>query len=179
MRKMKGKDAGVLAGKLGTLWVSLLALEFSLRKFLFDDELTHTDYSSVGEAFPQFASLDSVMTDERLPLNAFTNYDTLGLLIDKYNSRVQHAAPELCVDAKLVDIRNAIAHGRMFTLSLDGPVRIVKFSKPESGDTHVRATFNVALTAHWLDLQVRRVLQATWKVNEANKHLQGERNTNV
>lgn len=80
-------------------------------------------------------------------------------------------AQEVCVDVELVDIRDAIAHGRVSAASIAGPIHLLKFSKPEPEDECVEVTFSVALTAAWLDSQANRAADAVRKVNDANERL--------
>jgi hypothetical protein len=173
MRRLEHEDAQLYAEKLGRLQGNLLSLEFVLRAFLVNDALMYTVEGGVSQAFPQHSSLDKLKVGDCVPVNAFTNYDTLGQLIAKYNTRVNRAANDLCIDAELVDVRDAIAHGRVSAPDIAEPLHLLKFSKPEPGINSVRVTHSIFLTAAWLSSQIKRVGEAILKVQEANERLAG------
>lgn len=127
------------------------SLEFALRAFL-------TKYSP-PPFVPYAASSDvfSFPVGSVLPENPLTNYDSLGMLIEKANKllRQQHA-PQL--DKSLVDIRDALAHGRISSLQEEEQLRLIKYSKPDNGQVEVK--YNEVLDEQWFTLHKRRVRDA-------------------
>lgn len=114
---------------MGALQTKFFTLEYELRTFLFRNE-----------DLPFMRDFDSIAEGDELDANPFTNRDSLGPLIDKYNAVVKHRDPELVVDRRVVDIRDAIAHGRVYRRSVEGQLRLLKFSKVGK-DGKVRAEF--------------------------------------
>lgn len=92
-------------------------------------------------------SLDSLRVGDVVPETAFTNYDTLAMMVGKYNAKV---GPAFQVDAKVVELRDALAHGRVYgSASTRLPMRLLKFDKPRSGQATV--TYSELLDQAWLD----------------------------
>lgn len=151
---------------LGKLVSNLQSLEFALRAFLVNDEIR------AGSSFPQSANLNNMDIDDVVPLNAFTNYDTLGKLIRRYNSNRTISSADLRIDETLADIRDAVAHGRVSASAPSGHLQLLKFSKPRGNEKHVKVTFSAAMTKEWFGVQIRRARNALLTVNEANDKLQ-------
>jgi len=129
---------------MGSLVVNLQSLEFALRGFLYNDEKQWKN----GDG-PDL--LNNIQQGQELEENAFTNYDPLGTLIDRYNKKVQRRDPGLEVDPGIARIRDALAHGRIAGLSpsQNEPLRLVKYDKPANG--RVRVTDFHILTKGWFD----------------------------
>ncbi|MFC1944909.1 hypothetical protein ACFLX5_05475 [Chloroflexota bacterium] len=151
---------------LGKLVGNLQSLEFALRAFLLNDEI------SSGGPFSQSADLFDVDEDDIVPLNAFTDYDNLRGLIMRYNRHHKILSAHLEIDETLAGIRDAIAHGRVSGSSPLPPLKLLKFSKPDHNNDHVRVTFSALMTEEWFGKQIRRVHDAILRVSEANKRLQ-------
>lgn len=93
-----------------------------------------------------------------LPECDMTSYDSLGVLIKKFN--VAAAAKGAAqVDETLVAIRDALAHGRVSSATTDTPLRLIKFDKPDKSG-NVRVAFNEELSEEWFVTQKRRVFEA-------------------
>lgn len=154
------------AERLGSIKANLLSLEFLLRVFLFNSE----GKVSGGSCRP--ISLHSLEAGQLAPVNALTNYDSLGQLIDKFNHFVkQNSAEELCINkAQLVDLRDALAHGRAFTDRPAPPFRLLKFAKPRG--EKVEVTFSALMTKEWFVNQAGYILQAMKSVQEAGNRLE-------
>jgi len=129
---------------MGMLVVNLQSLEFALRAFLYNDEKGWENDDG-----PDF--LDDLREGQELEENAFTNFDTLGKLIDKYNNRIRSRSSDLEVDTDIARIRDALAHGRIASRSPspNQPLRLVKYDKPVKGV--VRVTDYCILTKGWFD----------------------------
>jgi len=154
------------ASDLGKLVSNLQSLEFALRAFLVNDEIR------AGRSFPQSANLNNMDIDDVVPLNAFTNYDTLGQLVRKYNSNRTVSSAGLTIDGTLADIRDAIAHGRVSASTPSEDLQLLKFSRPRRNEEYVKVTFSAAMTKEWFGEQIRRTHNAVLRVNEANERLQ-------
>jgi hypothetical protein len=99
--------------------------------------------------------------DHELPESDLTNYDSLGQLIDKYNA-VVFTQESVGIDRGLVEIRDALAHGRVSAEVTSDTLRLIKFSKPKNG--LVRVTFNALLSEEWFAEQKRRSVEALREV---------------
>jgi len=144
---------------LGKLLVNFQSLEFALRAFLLKIE------DILGSPFPQSKNLHELSEGDEVPENAFTNYDTLGQLMEKYNSNPKIIAVGLHIDKNIVNIRDAITHGRVSGLTPTPPFRLLKFSRPKNNRTKV--TFSILLTQEWYNQQLARVQNAVLTVRQA------------
>lgn len=109
---------------LGGILANFQSLEFILRAYL------HKVSGSISNTLPAGTNIYESPIGTELPLNAITNYDTLGELIDRFNQAMQKQdKPE--IDRSLVDLRDALAHGRVSASGVEETLRIVKFSKPK------------------------------------------------
>ncbi len=149
---------------LGKLLVNFQSLEFALRAFLLKTE------EMAGSPFTKFKNLHELGEGDEVPENAFTNYDNLMQLIEKYNDNPKIKAADLCIDKKLVDIRDAIAHGRVSALTPSPPCRLLKFGRPKNNRTKVN--FSILLTQEWYNQQLACTQKATITVVQALEKLQ-------
>jgi len=140
--------------------VNFQSLEFVLRAFLWESEKDEDKKPKLGE----------LKKGEVVAENAFTNYDSLNELIKKYNQNPKISSAGLNIDRTIVDIRNAIAHGRVFGKTPTPPQSLLKFSKPKN--KYVRVTFSVQLTQGWFNEQLPRVQRAILTVAKALEMLQ-------
>jgi hypothetical protein len=141
---------------LGELQAKLLSLEYLLRTFLF---------RHAGLPFMQ--DFDSISVGDVIDANPFTNYDQLGALIDKYNKAVQPKDASLMIHPDIVDIRHALAHGRLYRKSKESQPRLLKFSDVDKATGKVEATMvqtlDPAKLQAWriyLSMMERRVFDA-------------------
>jgi hypothetical protein len=146
---------------LGRLVANLQSLEFIMRGFLHESAPRRPDGIPHGTDWYTFG------VGTEVPLDEFTNWDTLGQLIEKFNMEMlRRGDPGLDKDA-LVTVRDALAHGRVSSASPEGDMRLLKFDKPGRGNRVVRVTFNQAMTREWFRDQTRAVGQAIRRVYEA------------
>jgi hypothetical protein len=147
---------------MGTLIVNLQSLEFALRGFLYNCEIGWANKS--GADF-----LGNIEEGQQLEENAFTNYDTLAKLIEKYNSSIRSRDPSLEVDSNIVRIRDALAHGRIASDSPDPsePNKLVKYDRPKDG--YVRVTDCCTLTKEWFDQNIHLVCEDIRRIAKANE----------
>jgi hypothetical protein len=146
---------------MGKLIVNLQSLEFALRSFLYNDT---TGWKKGGE--PTF--LEDIKEGDLVPENAFTDYDSLGQLIAKYNKKVRAYDASLCVGEDLARIRDALAHGRIASKSssMDVSCKLVKYGKPSRG--RVKVTNCQTMTKEWFKEQIKLVFTNIQKVCKAN-----------
>jgi len=149
---------------LGWLIANLLSLEYMLRIYLVDEELG----DDLGEKFPQYKRLHELQVGEKVPKNAFTEWDDLSDLIREYN---KHVARELAIDFSIVDLRHALVHGRVSSPTLEGSLSLLKFSRPDKGDTQVSVECKYSLTSDWISEQKNKVAGEMKKVVRAKPHI--------
>jgi hypothetical protein len=144
------------AKKLGCLFCNFQSLELCLRAFL------HNLPSTTPSGVEYGTCMYSLPVGSELNESPFTNYDTLATLIEKYNAEVGSGsfAP---IDRTLVEVRDALAHGRVSAPMVCGTLRLIKFTKPKDG--RVKIAFSAAMTESWFTHQIERVSQAIKEVN--------------
>lgn len=145
---------------LGKLLVNFQSLEFILRAFLYENNKNGNDRFK----------LDALKEGDILEENAFINYDSLGELINKYNNNPKISSKGLTIDKSIVEVRDAIAHGRVFGINPQPPMTLLKFDKPIK--RQVKVTFSVQLTKEWFDKQIPRVQKEVVIVAKALEMLQ-------
>jgi len=69
------------------------------------------------------------------------------------------------VDASLVDVRDALAHGRMAASLLERNFALIKFTRPYAG--RVEVGFREEMSKEWMKNQISRVLAECEKVGRA------------
>ncbi|HMK52750.1 MAG TPA: hypothetical protein VK551_09625 [Thermodesulfobacteriota bacterium] len=110
---------------------------------------------------PHGTDIYSFPVGSELPDNDMTSYDSLTQLLAKFNREMKlRGAPE--IDDGLIDLRDALAHGRVSAAVGDENLRLLKFDKPIDGK--VRITFNEVMTEEWFTGQKARVLAAIKQV---------------
>lgn len=158
MQPVKTSDNYPLA--LGEIAANLRGLELLLRFFL--DKVDSKRYGSP----PPIVEPGKIKKGDVVPENYFTNWDTLGELVKKYNSLVtSQKAPELCVDETVVMLRDALAHGRVLGRQPTPPHQLYKFGKPKNGQVTVEDVAD--LTESELAMYNSRVSEQIAQVIEA------------
>ena|SRR5689334_257344 len=151
-------DLNQHARHLGSLVANFQTLEFLLRAFL--QQLPGARPLGI----PQGQDIYSSPVGSELHESELTSYESLGQLIDKYNDEAERrASPK--IDRTLVDVRDALAHGRVSAEAPNTDLRLLKFDKPMNG--RVKVVFNEVLSEHWFSLQKRRVLDAILAVHNS------------
>jgi hypothetical protein len=145
--------------QLGKLASSLQGLEFALRAFL----LKH------NEAHEPKVNPATITAGNQVALNSFTNWDTLGQLIDKFNDVAKASCPACCVDRTVVDVRDMIAHGRVAGRGPEPPWQLIKFGKPSGQKVPVEQV--VTVDEQWLLSNVQMVTSQLKNVYDASKAL--------
>lgn len=145
---------------LGKVIANLHSLEAMLRIFLAHVETRR--YERTGTS----VDLDRLSAGDYVAEDYFTNYDTLGKLIGTYNSLAPSPLPErLRVDETIVDIRDALAHGRVLGQGPSPPMTLYKFSKPRSG--RVKVADVIDLTEATLDQMRGKAVDGLYRVHAA------------
>jgi len=153
---------------LGRLIGNLLSLEYMLRIYLVDEELG----GDFERKFPQYGRLHELQVGEKMPRNAFTEWDDLSDLIQEYNRRVRNVSlQELVIDCSVVNLRHALVHGRVSSHTFEGPPSLLKFTKPTKEDDHVFVECNYSLTSDWISEQTKKVFGEMMKVAHAKPHI--------
>ena len=139
---------------LGKLYGNFHSLEFALRAYLYSRDPTIP--------FEHGVDLGQLKVGQDVPLNAFTNFDSLGKLISKFNVYMAEHRPSEIIDSTIVDLRDALAHGRVSGATSALPLRLLTFSAPKRDA--VRVTWSEELSPTWLDQQRLRVFNELMKV---------------
>jgi hypothetical protein len=135
IRKMLDDHALGLGRIVGTLHSLETAIRLHLRRAENDGRLDSPE------------ALVSLQVGAAVDETAFTNYDTLEKLIKSYKGMV---LPECQVDAAVVSLRDALAHGRVFGSSATKmPHRLLKFERPKNGKTEV--AYSELLDSAWFE----------------------------
>jgi hypothetical protein len=146
------------AANLGMVMVNLQSLEFVLRMFLLEVEGNQS-----GINYHQLSVGDQIIE------NAFSNWDTLGELVAKYNDRIKPVDCSLCIDDSVIELRDALAHGRVSAPETSLPLRLLKFTKPRDGQVEV--SFADLMDETWFQEQCRLTHDQAEKVAAASKCL--------
>jgi hypothetical protein len=107
--------------------------------------------------------LNTMTFGEVVPENAITRWDSLTHLIKRYNRAISDW--QLAVDPSLVDLRDALAHGRMAASLSERSFALIKFTRPYAG--RVEVGFRQELSKEWIENQIKRVLAECEKVARA------------
>ncbi len=143
-----------ISEKIGKIVRNLQSIEFALRLFL-DETQGHSSDKRTYE-------LHKLKVTDWVPVDYLTNYDTLKQLIEKTNKELKKRGLLEHIDETLVQLRDAIAHGRVFSLHPEVPQQLVKFSKPNNDKTQV--TISVEMTQKWLSQQVKQTHDEILKI---------------
>jgi hypothetical protein len=136
------------ARHLGGLLGNLQSLEFSLRLFL--NRMPGARPIGLSLGIDLYAA--SVGTE--VPESDLTSYDTLRMLVTKFNAEMKRRG-KAGLDPFFVELRDALAHGRVSAAVPDDHLRLLKFDKPINGK--VRVTFNEVMTEDWFKAGKRRI----------------------
>jgi len=129
--------------ELGKLWTNFTALDALIRVFL--DRLPHTTKS--GLPFGTDMRKSAVGTE--FPESSIATYRSLRVLVKAFNQEVVKAKLGNPIDERLVDLRDALAHGFISTDEKEGPMRLLKFERSRPG--YVRIARNEEMTEQWFD----------------------------
>ncbi len=139
---------------VGRIMTNLQSLEFAIRLFL---------DSAVGPRDPDLRLRD-LHEGELVAESHFTNYGSLRDVAKQMNRRLEELGITERVDESLVDIRDALAHGRVIAFEENGPYRLLEFSRSRRGSGQVEVKVAVDVTRGWLNEQIRRTADELYKV---------------
>lgn len=129
---------------LGRLQGSLHTLEMMLRLFI----LRH-------EGKPFSTKYFEAEAGSTLTVDEFTDGDTVGDLVARFNEIAATAEEMQAVDRSVVDLAAALSRGRIAILRDGTPPRLLKLSAPHDGVVDVE--FAATMSASWLYEQIALV----------------------
>ena len=127
--------------RLGKLFGNLLSLEMITRMAL--AKVDRKDSFSEGPQLPQLKK------GQRVDVSPLTDRRSLMGTLKQYN---QHVGGAYQVEAKrIVELRDALAHGRMFGFGPGRHLRLLKFDKNTDKQGRVLVTMAIDMTKDWFD----------------------------
>jgi hypothetical protein len=135
--------------RLGRLQTALHTLEFWLRRYLFRAEGPHPT-----------VNINAIKIGDKVPVTALTDFASLRELIARYNATVD---PRAVIGPSVVELRNALAHARVFSPTGQPPFRLLRFAKPDGGLAEVENVVD-NLDAKWFEVQTTLVESETKNV---------------
>lgn len=96
-----------------------------------------------------------------------TNFKNLCELIKEFNKEAEFEKRDE-IDLQIIRVRDALAHGRVFTREKKFPLRLIKFSKPRSGNVHI--DYSEEMSEMWFKNQIRLVNKAIKIVLNVTNH---------
>jgi hypothetical protein len=139
---------------LGRLIANLSAFEATLRITLYLIDTPKADWR------PMNWKITDLRVGDVLPKDHLSSFDSLTDLIDAYNDRNANDSAQL-IDREIVDLRNALAHGRILAPAQYAVLVLTRFGKPDRTTGEVRVIARYELTLDWLDEQVGKVSDAS------------------
>lgn len=103
--------------------------------------------------------ISKLAAGDELEENALTSWDSLGKLVEKYSLQ----NPPEPVPTDIIDIRDALAHGRIMSVDDKSPLRLVRFSQPCGGRVKVESA--QTLSPEWIEAQVQRIYRVVLTVH--------------
>jgi hypothetical protein len=137
---------------LGKLVGNLHSLEFCLRMFL------QKMPTARPTGLPWGVDVYSFPVGTELVESELTSFDSLAALIDKVNAELFRQGSSERVDRSLVELRDALAHGRVSANAENETLRLLKFNKPNRG--RVQITFNQVMSKEWFAEQQKQVFSS-------------------
>jgi hypothetical protein len=145
---------------LGKVLLNFHALEISLRHFF-------RAYEAAMNPNNTRVQVKAKPVGQIVPMDSFSVHDSLNGLVRKFNSIVGSAHRELTVDPAVIELRDALAHGRVWSEKSGAPVQLLRFTKPTPGKVTISITHADTVDEAWLDAQGTRVALETEKVAKA------------
>lgn len=144
-------DSETHVRQLGKIIGNLQSLEVALRAAIMQLDETVTSSLKIG----------ALKVGDKVPEDPFTNYDSLGPTISKFNALVPNSSR---IDRNpLVTLRDALAHGKPLSDKKEFPLTLIKFSKPDkAGQVTVEGIY--LMTVEWFQEQIDLVQFALKKV---------------
>jgi hypothetical protein len=146
---MKHEDHNLRVGQLVT---NLGSLETVLRLFL-------------AEANGQQLSIPK-QGDKSAPLSFLTSWDSLGQLVERFNDALSAEEQKCRIDNDVVDLRDALAHGRLLSLTPEPPFTLYRFGKAANGQVPVESIETI--DEQWLKHKIKQTYDEVQKVVECS-----------
>lgn len=146
------------ARKIGGLICSLQSIEFEIRCFLAWANLPEASGMPLGHKLADF------VVGTEYAAGAFTNYDSLRQLILAFNEIADSRGLKK-LPVAIVELRDALAHGRCVADHGDPYFRLIKFSSVRNG--RVTVVFNEVLDPDWYQRQRKMLSDAHWVLEAA------------
>ncbi|HRI39442.1 MAG TPA: hypothetical protein PLO50_12880 [Nitrospira sp.] len=110
------------------------------------------------------SQLQQLQVGDMVEFNTFTNDADLTQTLERYNKRAPHACR---IDIKpIVNLRDALAHGRTFGYGAKKQLRLLKFSRKAEG-AKVLVELAVDMTDKWFYENIKILEQALGRVRKA------------
>ncbi len=138
---------------LGKLTGNLLTIEMAARMAI----VKHDDHA----ASCVFTQLPQIREGDLVECNAYTNSNDLRQTLQKYNKQV-HEDYNVDVTA-IVNLRDALAHGRMFGYGDKQNLMLLKFNRKKH-DGKVLVELAQEMTNVWFSDSIEMLIKATEKV---------------
>lgn len=142
---------------LGQILWNLQTLEFVIRASLFN----------LHNKTKPGPKLYNMKVGDIVEENELTDYAQLNKLIKRYNNDVVKNDSKLVVDETLVELRDALAHGRVSSEPKKNNYKVLKFNKPKAGKVEV--VLSQEITETWLIKQRERLFREIVKVMKVHK----------
>ena len=149
--------------ELGGLWGNFLSLDAVLRGF------QHRLPNAKPIGIPHGMDVYSYPVGTEFPISPLANMEFFSSLVESYNKEAVARGLGSPIDASLVVLRNALAHGFVSTDVKEGPMRLLKFGPSRPG--FVKITVNETMDLAWFKAQKRRVFDAIHTVHTAEQKL--------
>ncbi len=147
---------------LGTLIVNYQSLEFILRAFL------HGLPGAKGIGLPYGTDIYSCPVGTELVVNDMTDYSQLSKLINRFNAAAASLGLQEQVPTDIIDVRHALAHGKVSAPADSDEMRVIKFDEPANGK--VKVVYNETMNEEWFKKHTRQVYDAIMTVKKAIDH---------
>lgn len=145
---------------LGKLLGNLQSLELAIRALL----SARPGARQVQEAHA--VDISDLPVGSVLPVSDFTDRTYFSELVTAFNvDAASRSKPQ--INVKVVSIRNALAHGSVFTRAKAFPLRLLRFSKPTNGRVTMR--MNEEMSEEWFGEHIKVVFDAIQIVTSSQR----------
>jgi hypothetical protein len=139
---------------VGKMVSNLASLEFALRTVIYLNETPPSRRSPIAKP------LTDLRAGDKVDANAITSWDSLRDLVRKYNER----NPSSRISESLVELRDALAHGRILTDDPKKDLQLIRFSRPSDGKVIVEIAQTMSF--EWLGQQIHLLHDAVKVVHQ-------------
>jgi hypothetical protein len=141
---------------LGRLVANLTVLEIALRIALYLQE------TPLDKQLPDSFRMANLNVGDEMDESWLCNWAPLSAALNAYN-KLQVANGKLPIDDGIIDLRNALAHGRIIAEAQGAPMALIRFERAQAGK--VRVTEKHVMSLEWLRAQSARVYAAAASVH--------------